>query len=331
VNIIGGSAEADWLADRDRKVGLIREMSSDIVGVSHELRSRGALLGPTPAILREFAFAADWYVSVAGFALKTLGYIKDGPSARGATIRVRTIRDNLAAGRDVSDENLEAFCAWLTDQYEMLWPDADSEMPAEIAIIVVSALLGGRALGQGQNQSGSAAVFLLRSAIVQFAHDEGLSIEGRGDDGTWRADDPSSPAVIRDSLRVDERLICHFPTGGDTPDVLFRIDGTDRPLAIGEVKGRKDTSNVWESWMPQVADHMRTWSREFRQSWRLMFGTLITEPMVEGESASGTERKGLKSLHEGGNLDGVYNLAKLADQDAIAWDSFRGLMRALLV
>ena len=325
-NLVGGSVEADWLADRDRKINLILGLSSDVLQTAAALNADGAAFRPTPEILRKYRFAIDWYVSLAGFSLKTLNYMVEGPRKYRIKRKVRGLRDSLANGAAVDPDELAKFAKWLQDQIDHVWPI--KQRTVDRATVVVSAILGGRAIGQGQNAGGNDAVVLLKEAIASYAERHRLTLEG-GHEGSWSPNSAVSPSLLEPSLRVDGKLVCIFPTGGDTPDVIFRVASRTDPVAVGEVKGRKDISNVWESWMPQVVDHMYTWSREFPKSLRLFFGTLITAPMIEGESVRGTERRGLRGLYEEGSLNGVYNLSKLAQGDAFALASFEELMRVL--
>lgn len=326
-NVIGGSAEADWLADRDRKVSMIMETSSEILHLTEELRSRDALFHPTAPILQKIPHSIDWYVSLAGFSLKTLGNLKEGPINYGLKRRARGVRDSLIKGHPVHFSELDSLARWLKDQIEQIWP---KESRSEIrATLMVSSILGGRVIGQNQNAGGNDAVMLLKSAVVDFSERNNLTVESEVN-CQWYAHSPDFPALLSDTLRIDGALVFKFPTGGDTPDFLAYRHTNPTPLAVGEVKGRKDRSNIWESWMPQVVDHMWTWSREYPKSLRLFFGTIITREMVEGESTRGTERRGLRSLQEEGYLHGAYNLAKLAQHDRRSVVAFDQLMTTIL-
>ena len=65
-------------------------------------------------------------------------------------------------------------------------------------------------------------------------------------------------AAIDPSMAWEASLWRHQPTGsildfrggGNRPDI--KIDRDHETQLVGEVKGRKDSSNVWESWMPQL-------------------------------------------------------------------------------
>jgi hypothetical protein len=325
--LIGGSDEASWLADRDRKLGLILSLSDNVLQTAQALQQRGVLFAPSADVLAELPFAADWYVSLAGFALKTLGNIRDAPAAYGLTHRAVTIRDNLAAGSPVAGDQAEAFAAWLRDEIDASWLPA--QRTAERAVAVVSAILGGRAIGQGQNVGGSDAVAMLKSIISVYAERHGLPLDVLAD-RQWIPFGHAAGVTLAPSVRISGTLAVAFPVGGNVPDVEFQDLARSRILAVGEVKGRKDRSNMWESWMPQVGDHMRTWTQRYPSALRLFFGTLITEEMVAGRSAAGTRHIGLRGLHDNGNLNAVFNLSKLALGELAAVTSFDRLMSYLM-
>lgn len=325
-NVIGGDEESRWLADRDRKINIILELSGDVLETARRLNKTDHLFSPTPEILLDLPFSIEWYTSLAGFSLKTLGNITDSPRSYGIKRKITTIRNNLVRNRSVPFGELVATAKWLKDQIEIVWPLEGRSV--ESAIVTVGAILGGRAIGQGQNAGGNDAVLLLKGALVGFAEQRGLLIEGRHEN-SWRPHTPDNPALLCNAIRLD-KIEARFFTGGDTPDVTFHSELRAEPLAVGEVKGRKDTSNVWESWMPQVVDHMNTWSREFRRSWRLFFGTLINAEMIRGESVRGTWRMGLRALYDEGHLNGVYNLSLISIGDEESLRSFYTLMDAVM-
>jgi hypothetical protein len=187
-------------------------------------------------------------------------------------------------------------------------------------------VLGGRIVGQGQNIGGNEAAALLKISLLEALQSRQCSIEVAENDRWVKLSATAVPAAFP-RFRANGRLICDFAGGGNRPDIRLELDGAD--IALGEVKGRKDLSNAWESWMPQVADHMRTWTHEHPQAARLFFATLITDEMIEGRSRRGGQRAGLKQLHEGGFLNAAYNLGKLADKDPTAVASFERFADAL--
>ena len=74
-NLVGGDGEAAWIADLDRKVAIADEVTQDILNTVRELERQDALVRCSPEALRSVSFAADWYISLAGYSLKTLGQV----------------------------------------------------------------------------------------------------------------------------------------------------------------------------------------------------------------------------------------------------------------
>lgn len=325
-HVIGGDQEASWVADRNRKLGIILEFGDDVLETMELLEAEGALFTPTSETLELTTFAVDWYVSLAGYSLKTLSNIRSSTAAAGVSRRPTTIRSNLASGHRVPESDLAAFAGWLRREIDQQWPS--HYRTSERALSAVSMILGGRAIGQGQNLGGSDAVVLLKSAIAAYARQSELTVRAKVD-MHWHEYSEGANAVLAESLSVGSDVLVEFPIGGNVPDVRF-LDRSGELLALGEVKGRKDTSNVWESWMPQVADHVRTWTSEFPDAARLFFGTLISNEMVEGTSARGTGRQGLKQLWKDEYLNGVFNLWKISLEEAGEVGSFSRLMDAIV-
>ncbi|WP_199439413.1 hypothetical protein [Umezawaea beigongshangensis] len=326
-NLTNESAEADWLADRDRKASYVLQLSTKVLHTAQTLHESNALFSPNGKILSTHPFSIDWYISLAGISLKTLSNLKEGPENYGLTRRIRGIRDKLVDAKPVSDANLQGAVHWLTDQINSVWPSEDRQQSK--AIVMVSAILGGRAIGHGQNVGGNEAVDVLKAAIIDFGQRHSILVESLSN-GQWERHSAENPALLSQSISLKNNLVCEFFIGGDTPDVKFTNRHTGRVLAVGEVKGRKDKSNIWESWMPQVADHMNTWSTEYQQSARLFFGTLITPQMINGESARGSGRRGFQYLHEDGQLNGVYNLTKITGGDGDSIANFDALITRLI-
>ncbi len=170
---------------------------------------------------------------------------------------------------------------------------------------------GGAVIGQGQNQGGSLAVDGLKSALL----------ENYGQADNWRvAKDPgngSTRKLKRESI-LSFPLWFHEPTetkfdfgaGGNRPDVIVEQDG--QTLIVAEIKGRKDLSNTWESWIPQVNAHMESWKHRYPGAKRGVFMTVFTNEMVTGNSQTGKERRrALKMLYDERLLHFAINLTLL--------------------
>lgn len=325
VAILGGSEEeARWIADRDRKFGMLADQADEFLSLAAELERRGALFRATPDILGDYPLAADWYVSLAGYALNTLSNIRQGPESHGLKVRVSTVRRKLAEGKATSFEQRRAFADWINADLGTLYP-AVKRSPA-IAKAVVFGILGGRSLGRNQNQGGDHGVLLLKRLFVSGMKRRQHFVELQTDDGWITYEEESALAEV-DAIRFEGRLILDFTGGGGRPDIRM----LDRGLLIsqGEVKARKDKSNVWESWMPSIENHLRTWAADAPDAPRLFFGTLVTSDMIDGTNHRGTYRAGLKRWHENGLLQNAYNITKIMAGDGRAARSFEELLVAI--
>lgn len=323
--LIGEASEAQWIADRDRKFGRIAELAARFRKTADSLARRQALFACSPDVLREIPLAADWFISLIGLAKNTLKNVKSGPRNFGLTIRAETVVKNLDEGRQVADENLSAFSEWINSEVDVLYPEEQQTRAVGEATVLM--VLGGRVVGQGQNVSGDDAVVLVKTHLVDALDASGAVVEVRMDDGTWRANEPGQNLAERTHIRYSGRLTLDFGSGGNRPDLIITLDGAC--VAVAEIKGRKDLSNVWESWMPTIHGHLITWAAERPSAARLFIGTLISPEMVEGVSRTGTPHVGLKQMHKEGLLTAAYNVSKVAEHDAAAVASFQNLAGAL--
>jgi hypothetical protein len=323
-SLLGGSQEAAWIADRNRKFGLAAEVAGRVLEAANVLRERDLLFRCTPEVLREIAFAADWYVSLAGFSMKTLQNIIVGPTNFGLTRQAKGLVERLRKGMDAPDSQLHAFSDWINSEIDTLFP---SEREPALALATVFMIQGGRVIGLGQNLGGDDAVDLVKSLLVESFEKRNRQVEVELEAENWADYRPEHNLPQRQRIRFGGRIMCEFVSGGDRPDIIIFVDRVT--IAVGEIKGRKDLSNVWESWMPGVYNHMRTWTGQNPDAARLFFGTLINEAMVEGSSSHGTQHVGLKTLYRQGLLTAAYNISKVAENDAQAVQRFEEFADAL--
>lgn len=180
-------------------------------------------------------------------------------------------------------------------------------------------------IGRGQNAGGDEAVTQLKTTFAEALVARGL-YEAEVAPGSF------APFAI-DKLNLHRfrfrgRLAFEFLPGGNHPDLVV-TNSPHPPLLVGEVKGRKDLANAWESWMPQIAAHLREWARTYPSALRVVFGTVFTEGMVEGRSTRTTGRDSLRELHAAGLLSGVFNLSKLVARDDASVAAFTDLIALL--
>ena len=91
-----------------------------------------------------------------------------------------------------------------------------------------------------------------------------MTIEAQALVDAWVVWEPGIDLLWAKRLRFGGRLVCEFVAGGNRPDIKVLLD--DVVTLVGEVKGRSDLSNVWESWMPQINGHLQTWTAENSQA-----------------------------------------------------------------
>jgi len=323
--LLGGSdEEARWIADRDRKFGMIADVTDDFREVADALEERDALFSATPEILAEMPLAADWYVSLAGYALKTLSNIREGPAVHGLRVKARTVLASLAKGVPQAEDRRSAFADWINDELAQLYPpERRTRAHAEA---MVYGLLGGRCLGQGQNKGGDDGVLLLKRLFVSRMRQRGHGVEVKVAEEWLPYEEEQSLDKVSDT-RFAGQIGCDFTGGGSKPDIVIRDRGV--VIAQGEVKARKDLANVWESWMPQIENHLRSWTTDTPEAARIIFGTLVTSEMIEGATHRGVYRAGFKQWKKSGVLTSAYNTTKASSGDPAALRAFDTLLDAL--
>lgn len=338
-SLAGGSAEASWIADRYRKLGIATSVSNEIERVFLTLRARNALFAATKESVLSDRFAGQWYVSLAGFSQKTLANTIDVPKKFGMSQKPISLIDALAQycdnvelgkGRVVPipisiQKNLRPFVEWIN--HELKNTLSEENQTPERVLVRVSLLLGGRIIGQGQNEGGNEGVILVKELLYQRLSQK-FQVEIRSEIGAeWQVNPSQSAIAGAVEIRFDKRMECDFRSGGNRPDVKVSLDG--KIIAVGEIKARKDLSNLWESWMPQIVAHMKTWRSEFPDAARLFFGTVITHEMIAGASVRGTRHTGLGELIASGELTAVYNLSHIVDLELRVGSGLRNFTDAL--
>jgi hypothetical protein len=242
----------------------------------------------------------------------------------GFTVLPETIAANLADGRKVHPVNVQAFSDWINDILAAIYPEYSRTY--ELAISTVLAMMGARIDGQVRVETGDDAVLILKTLLVGAFSRRGLSVEIPLDRG-WGDYSPTDNLLEQRILRFGGELVSEFIPGGNRPDWRLTIDRAE--ILVGEVKGRTDLSNVWESWMPQINGHLQTWTSQNSKAPRLFFGTVITSEMIEGVTRGGTHHTGLRAFSKYGLLSGAYNLSNIVEGQPDAEKAFNGLVDAI--
>lgn len=323
---MGGDADSEaWLAARGRKLALATERVPVIFATGRDLERRQALYQCSPEVLEEVPYAGRFYLDLLALSPKTLDKIVEQVRAYDFGVKPETIAKNLALGRAVDRKNRLAFANFVNDQLDAVFPEEARTF--DLAVGTVLIVEGARVQGSVQNAAGNDAVLLLKTILIAAMEKRGQAAEVGFGDGAWTPYDHAAEPLAKPFIRFGERLVCEFTPGGNRPDIRVTLSGL--LVAVGEIKGRKDLANLWESWMPQIAGHLRTWTLEAPDAPRLFFGTIITEEMITGRTESGTQHAGLRTLKTTGILSAVYNLSLIASGDPAGTAAFDALADGL--
>ena len=324
--LVGGDADATaQIAARDRKLAAAAQLPDTLVALANRLEAIDALFAATPEILAAEPLAARWYLDLAGLTRKLSVKLKPGWKAAGLTLSPEALAVSRAAGRTVTPARLASFSGWINSILAELFP-LTARSPV-LALCTVLTLTGARIDGQVRNSAGDDAVLILKSLLTSAFSTRGVSIEAQGADDAWATWEPGTDLLQTKRLKFGDRLVCEFVAGGNRPDIKVMIDGV--VILVGEVKGRSDLSNVWESWMPQINGHLQTWTAENSQAPRAFFGTIVTDEMINGVTRGGTRHTGLRAFASNGVLSAAYNLANIVEGEPAAVAAFDNLVDQL--
>ena len=328
--LVGGDADATaQIAARDRKLAAAAKLPGTVVALADRLEAQGALFCCTADILATEPLAARWYLDLAGLTRKLSVKLQPGWKAAGLTLSPETLAANREAGRTVAADRLAGFAEWINGILAELHPA--TARSAELALCTVLTITGARIDGQVRNLAGDDAVLILKSLLTAAFSIRGIAVETQCADDSWEVWGPGVDLLARKRLRFGGRLVCEFVAGGNRPDIKVLLD--DVVTLVGEVKGRSDLSNVWESWMPQISGHLQTWTAENSQAPRVFFGTIVTEEMIDGQTRAGTRHTGLRAFSNNGILRAAYNLSNIvegAPGAVAAFDAFVDSLRDTL-
>ncbi len=114
--------------------------------------------------------------------------------------------------------------------------------------------------------------------------------------------DPLDSGSILKEIRVGGQLTVKF----GEPDLVISCRG--EVILIGEVKGRTDISNLYESWMPTVQAKLEKARNKFPSARRLAVQLFISEKMLGDPKRP---EPGLEDMRKSGLLDAVYSIVKM--------------------
>ena len=304
--LVGGDEDATGaIAARNRKLSAAAALMAKVRPMAERLETQNATFQCSPAVLASEPYAARWYLDLAGLTSKLLSKLRPSITAAGLVVGPETIAVNLERGRPaVRADQLKPFSQWINELLVELYPLGARS--AELAYFTAVTMAGARIDGQVRNMAGDDAVLILKELLVGAFSTRGVLIEVQKAGVSWEEYGPSTILMEQQWLRFGGRIVCEFVAGGNRPDIKVTVDGVT--ICIGEVKGRTDLSNVWESWMPQINGHLQTWTAENSRAPRLFFGTIITQQMIDGVTPGRTRHTGLRAFSENGLLTAAYNL-----------------------
>lgn len=324
--LVGGDADATAaVAARDWKLSAAAKVAESILPLARRLEAADLLFRCSLDVLEQETLAARWYLDLAGLTSKLTAKLKPSYSASGLNVSPETIAGAREKGRKIADNRLIAFSDWANDILSELYPS--SAQTFDVAITSVLTVMGARINAQVQNRIGDSAVLVLKQLLVGAFSTRNHIVEIETSPDNWEPYGQGASLAEGRSLRFGGKLRAEFIPGGNRPDIKFLLSGI--PIAQGEIKGRTDLSNIWESWVPQIQGHLQTWAHETPLAPRLFFGTIITETMISGKTVGGTQHVGLQTLAKGGLLQGAYNLANIVEGQPAATASFDRLVNQL--
>jgi hypothetical protein len=333
--LTGGSGADKWQEDRLRKFGRIKLTAPVIAQWQDNLGAEGALYRCSRSVLRKHPSAGQWYVSLACFAGKTLTNLQERAKTEfKLSVLPETFLENMRIRpQSVPDSDLDAFSEWINSELaELIGDRLEGDRLAGLHVAMIA---GGRIIGQGQNEGGELAVAILKEGLLEHC---GPAAEWKyrlENTANWQDVGVDLHAALSAPLWLHEPSSTHFEfvPGGNRPDIkaVRQVKEAEVVLLAGEVKGRKDLSNVWESWIPQVAAHMESWSAGYPDAYCGVFMTVFTKEMISGKTPKGKEqRRGLKKLYQEGLLNFAINLSSLNTKDNAMCKQFKQLFRSVL-
>lgn len=303
-SLIGGRNEESWSKYGNRKYEKTRALAAERIRVHNTLSVLKATAKCSPEVLLAVPGAASWYVAMAGFASN---HIRNLKTPGGLSTSVATFLKKIESKpQKISPFDLAAFSNWINAALQSL-PGGAPDSPG-MCLYHVGVIDGSLIVGRVQNESQYIPHYILKEALLRHfgpAEKWGWKDSAKDD---WQEMDPS-----RDEESIKANLWYYRPTntvldfgvGGERPDI--KITRNNRTVLAGEIKGRMDVSNLWESWLPQATSHMTSWSKEYPQALRGVFMTIFTKEAIEGKA----DRAGLKKSYDEGALHFAINLFNL--------------------
>jgi hypothetical protein len=319
--LVGGQDNEAWAAYLTRKFQRIKLKATECTELAAALVQRHAVTRCSPEVLRDVPDSASWYVALAGYSRNHLRNIQQPANL---STKLDTFLKKLAKSpSSASTSDLAAFSDWANYQLSQL-PGLPQD-PA-LCTLHVAMVFGAMVVGQVQNESQYIPHAILKGALLEHFTPRQHWQYATSADADWRPVDPDSKEAMTAAFwrYTPTDAVLDLTTGGQRPDV--RVERNGRTELAGEIKGRMDVSNLWESWLPQAIHHMQAWSNEYPQSLRGVFMTIFTAEAIDGRD----DRSGLKKCASDGHLQFAINLTHLASGQAQAVQQFKAVFDRVL-
>ena len=123
--------------------------------------------------------------------------------------------------------------------------------------------------------------------------------------GSFSDPDPTVSGSLVRRFVVDGRMEICF----GEPDIsITSLIKSLPPLLLGEIKGRTDMSNLYESWLPTIRQKLEAFQRDHPAVPRAVFQLFLTDKMLDDPARS---EPGFERMLTSGLLTRTYTLAKL--------------------
>lgn len=323
-SLVGGRNEESWSKYGNRKYEKTRVLAAERIRVLDTLLVLDASSHCSAEVLLAVPGAASWYVALAGFASN---HIRNLKTPEDMSTSIATFLKKMESRPEkTSRADLSAFSTWVNSALEAL-PGGAPNSP-QTCLYHVGVIDGSLIVGRVQNESQYIPHYILKEALLR--HFGPMDQWGWKDEAKKDWQEMELPSREEESVKAFLWLykptgtILDFGVGGERPDI--KITRNQRTVLAGEIKGRMDVSNLWESWLPQATSHMASWSKEYPQALRGVFMTIFTKEAIDGKP----DRPGLKKSYEEGALHFAINLFNLMNGQEESIEQFKDVFTLAL-
>ena len=320
--LVGGQTESSWDDYLIRKFQKTKIFAHERKELAMKLAVLKACRICSVEVLRQLPQACSWYIALACLARNHIRNVSMPPDL--STKLDTFIKNMRTRPGTVSDSDKLAFSNWINEAIEHL-PGGVPDDPF-LCALHVAMIDGALIVGQVQNEIQYLPHAIIKQALLDHLGPQSHWMFRNGPKEPWQSLDFDPDGAMKAAFwhYGPSEAVLDFSVGGQRPDII--VLKNDSVTLAGEIKGRKDVSNQWESWLPQAMHHMESWSRDFPQALRGVFMTIFTGEAVEGRS----DRSGLRKCHEDGHLHFAINLTHLANNQEESIRQFVAVFRRVL-